>query len=96
MPISLVYYYTGVFCGMDTLVHNSWLSGPYLGKYKRDCNGTWFIDRWHNMEGQCTRTILLPGTFTELSPLNLLFFIMDACPGHILESTKRIEMKLGL
>jgi len=96
MPISLVYYYTGVFCGMDTLVHNSWLSGPYLGKYERDCNGTWFIDRWHNMEGQCTRTILLPGTFTELSPLNLLFFIMDACPGHILESTKRIEMKLGL
>ena len=31
---------------------------------------------------------------TELSPLNL-FFIMVACPGHILESTKGIEIKLG-
>mgnify|MGYP007133278428 CR=1 FL=1 len=33
--------------------------------------------------------------FTELSPLNV-FFIMDACLGHILESTKYIEMKLLL
>ena len=31
---------------------------------------------------------------TELSPLNHLFFIMVACPGHILESTKGIEIKL--
>jgi len=29
-------------------------------------------------------------------PLNHFFFIMDACPGHILESTKEIEMKLDL
>ena len=32
---------------------------------------------------------------TELSPINL-FFISVACLGHILESTKGIEMKLGL
>ena len=31
---------------------------------------------------------------TELSPLNI-FFIMVAYPGHIMESTKRIEIKLG-
>jgi len=31
---------------------------------------------------------------TELSPHNH-FFIIDACPGHILESTKGIEIKLG-
>ena len=30
---------------------------------------------------------------TELSPINL-FFIMVAYPGHILESTKEIEIKL--
>jgi len=29
-------------------------------------------------------------------PLNLVFVIMDVCPGHILESTNGIEMKLGL
>jgi len=23
-------------------------------------------------------------------------FVMNACPGHIMESTKEIEMKLGL
>ena len=30
---------------------------------------------------------------TELSPLNHFFFIMVAYPGHILESTKGIEIK---
>jgi len=30
--------------------------------------------------------------YSVISP----FFIMDVCPGHILESTKGIEMKLGL
>ena len=28
-------------------------------------------------------------------PLAIYFFIMDACPGHILERTKGIEFKLG-
>jgi len=51
MPISLVYYYTGVFCDMDNLVHNCCLSGPYLGKYKRDWNGTWLIDRCQSVRG---------------------------------------------
>ena len=32
---------------------------------------------------------------TELSPLNI-FFIMVAYPGHIMESTKGIEIKLGI
>jgi len=41
---------------------------------------------------QCTRTITL--YITELSPINH-FFIMVAYPGHILESTKGIEIKLG-
>ena len=79
-----------------TIFHNGCLSGPYLWKYKGDCNGTWFIDRWQWEEGQCTRTILIPSIFTVLSPHNHLFFIMDACPGHIFESTKEIEIKLGL
>jgi len=26
-----------------TFFHNGCLSGPYLGKYKRDWNETWFI-----------------------------------------------------
>ena len=47
-------------------------------------------------EGQNPRTIILPCIFIELSPLNHLFFIMDACLCHILESTKDIVMKLGL
>jgi len=45
---------------------------------------------------QNPRTIILPCIFIELSPLNHLIFIMDACLGHILESTKDIVMKLGL
>ena len=69
-------------------------SGPYLEKYKRDCNGTWFIDIWQYEEGQCTLIIILPGIFTELSPLNHLFFIMDACPSHIFKILN--EMKIGL
>ena len=32
---------------------------------------------------------------TELSPINCFLFIMIAYPGHILESTKGIEIKLG-
>jgi len=32
----------------------------------------------------------------KLFPLNHLFFIMDDCLSHILESTKVIAMKLGL
>ena len=71
-----------------TIFHNCCLSGPYLGKYKRNWNETWFVDRWQWEEGQCTRTILQPCIFTKLSLLNLLFFIVDACLGHILESTK--------
>jgi len=37
----------------------------------------------------------LPCIFTELSPHNNFYFIMDACPGHILESIKGIEIKLA-
>jgi len=37
--------------------------------------------------------ILLQCIFIELSPPNLVFVI---CPGHIVESTKGIEIKLGL
>jgi len=68
----------------------------YECRMYRDLNETWFIDRWQYEEGQCTITIILPCIFTELSPHNYLFFIIDACPGHILESTKGIEVKLGL
>ena len=57
-----------------TIFHNCCLSGPYLGKYKRDCNGTWFIDRWQWEEGQCTRTIIIPCILTKLSPLNHFIF----------------------
>ena len=46
-------------------------------------------------EGQNPTSTILPCIFTELSPFNLLFFITDACPGHILESTKEIEIKIG-
>ena len=31
------------------------MSGPYIGKYKRDWNETWFIDRWQWEEVHCTR-----------------------------------------
>ena len=46
-------------------------------------------------EGQNPRTIILPGIFIELSPLNHLFLIMDSCLGHIFESTNVIDIKLG-
>jgi len=32
---------------------------------------------------------------TELSPINRFIFIMVAYPGHILESTTRVEIKLA-
>ena len=43
----------------------------------------------------CTRTIILPCILTELFPHSHLFFISVACSGHILESIKGIEIKLG-
>ena len=49
--------------------------------------------KWQWRKGQCTRTIILPCMFTELSPRNHLFFITNACPGHIL-STKGLKWKL--
>ena len=67
----------------------------YLEKYKQDCNKTWFIDRWQWEEGQCTITIILPCTFTQLSSLSHCF-IMVGCPGHILESTKEIDFFIFL
>ena len=51
--------------------HNGCLSGPYLVKYKRDWNETWFIDRWQWEEGQWT---INPTVYiTELSPHNHFF-----------------------
>ena len=43
----------------------------------------------------CTKTIIIPYIFTELSPHNFVFVIMDACLSNILESTKGIEMEPG-
>ena len=43
---------------------------------------------------QGTRTITLPCILLGYLPLTI-FFIMVAYPGHILESTKVIEFKLG-
>jgi len=55
-----------------------------------------FLDRWQYEKGQCTLTIIIPSIFTELSPLNHLFFIMDVCPSHIFERSQGIEIPLGL
>ena len=41
----------------------------------------------------CTRTIILSCIFRVIS--NNHFFMIDACPGNIQESTKGIENKLG-
>jgi len=38
----------------------------------------------------------MPYIFTELSPIEHLFFILDDCLSQILESAKGFEMKLGL
>jgi len=38
--------------------------------------------------------IIVTCILIELSPHNH-FFIIDACPGHILESTKGIEIEFG-
>ena len=47
------------------------------------------------VSGSAVHTYHSPTLYiTELSPLNL-FFIMVAYSGHILESTKGIEIKLG-
>jgi len=59
---------------LNHLFNKGCLSGPYLGKYIRDWNETWFIDRWQLEEVQCTRTIILLFILTELSPLNHLFY----------------------
>ena len=55
-------------------LHNRCLSGPYLWKYLRDWNKTWFVDRWQWEKELCTITIILPFIFTELSPINHLLF----------------------
>ena len=47
------------------------------------------VYRWQWEEVHSTRTIILPCILTELSPLKHLLFIMVACSGHILESTKK-------
>ena len=44
----------------------------------------------------CTISLILPVNLLSYLPLTISFFVMDACPGHILECTKGIEMKLGL
>ena len=69
------------------------MSGSYLGKYNMDWNETWIIDRWE--EVKCTRTIMLPWIWIKLSPLNHSSK-MVACPAYVLESTKGIEIKLGI
>ena len=69
------------------------LSRPYLGTYKRNWNETWFIDRWQWETGQCKIIIILPCCLQCFSPLPFIRFIMNACPGHILESTNVIEMQ---
>ena len=54
------------------------------------------MDRRQWEDGQYTITRTLPYIFTELSPLNFVFVIMNACLSDILESTKGIVMELGL
>ena len=49
------------------------LSEQYLGKYIRDWNETWVIDKCQWEEAHCTRTIILPCIFTVLSSNNHLF-----------------------
>jgi len=46
--------------------HNECLSGPYLGKYKRDWN-----DRCQWEKVQCTRIITMPCILTVLSPFTI-------------------------
>ena len=79
-------------CLPVTIFHNGCLSGPYLWKYKRAWSETWCLDTWQWEEGKCTRTIILPCILLSYLPLTI-FFIMVAYPGHILESTKGIEIK---
>jgi len=38
----------------------------------------------------------MPCVCIEISPKTIYIFITEAYPGHILESAKGIEMKLGL
>ena len=55
-----------------------------------------FIYRWPWVEGQYIRTIIMPCVCIEISPITIYVFITEAYSGHILESAKGIEMKLGL
>ena len=73
-------------------LHSTILCSPEREKYSRR-----YIERWQWEEGQCTRTIILPCVRLNrvISPLPFILFTIDACPGHILESTNGIEMKLG-
>ena len=71
-------------------LHNGCLSGPYLWKYLRDWNKTWFVDRWQWEKELCTITIILPFIFTELSPINHLLFHNGRMPvGPYLWNYKR-------
>ena len=91
--ILCIFYYLLSYLPI-TIFHKCCLSGPYLERYKRDWNETWFIERWQWEEGQNPRTIILPCIFIELSPLNLVFVIMDVCPGHILKVQKGLKWNL--
>ena len=74
--------------------HPGWLSEPYLGKYTMDWDKTWFIDRWQWEKVKWTRTITIPFIVLSYLPVTILF-ILVAYPGHILESTIGVEIKLG-
>ena len=74
--------------------HPGWLSEPYLGKYIMDWDKTWFIDRWQWEKLKWTRTITIPFIVLSYLPV-IILFILVAYPGHILESTKGVEIKLG-
>ena len=50
---------------------------------------------WEVLVYKCTQ-IIMGSTYTKYFKLLSHNKIMVACPGHILESTKGIEMKLGL
>jgi len=77
-----------------TIFFNGYLYGPYLGKYERDWNETWFMDRWQWEEVQHTRTITLPCILLSYLPLTI-FFINGCLSCNILESKNGIEIKLG-
>ena len=74
------------------VVFHTWIfSGAYLSNYISYDNETLWVDRSHQREIQCIKTLTLLGLFLSYFPW--LFFVLGSCPEHISKSITAMILK---